>query len=200
MAQQRINNRKDILLLLLYSPGRSGRTCEPISGRTRLVKMLFLFKKEALPHFRKGTVITEENFYDFFPWDFGPFSTQVYDDLVFFTLRGFVETSDCEDPALPESAEEWEHWLDSGVEQWNSDDSVVDYTEEQFTLTEKGRSWVEAHVWPLLSGAQKRLLREFKARLVRAPLRAILRYVYDTYPSMVRESKIRERVLGEYLG
>ena len=200
MAQQGINNRKDILLLLLYSPGRSGRTCELISGRTRLVKMLFLFRHEALNHFRKGTEITEENFYDFFPWDFGPFSPQAYDDLVFFILRGFVETSDSDDPALPESAEEWEHWLDSGAEEWDSGETIIEYTEEQFALTQEGRLWVETHLWPLLSRAQKQLLQEFKARLVRAPLRAILRYVYDKYPSMVRVSKIRERILGEYLG
>jgi len=47
----RITNRRDILLLLLYSPGVSSQVNEPIAGRTRLVKMLFLFKKELLGQF-----------------------------------------------------------------------------------------------------------------------------------------------------
>jgi len=111
VATAEINNRKDILLLLLYSPGVSKSYNEPIEGKTRLVKMLFLFKTEVLPHFRRGTKITEENFYEFFPWDFGPFSAQVYDDIAFFMLRGFVESSAAEGDGLPESAAEWEKWL-----------------------------------------------------------------------------------------
>jgi len=47
----RITNRRDILLLLLYSPGVSSQVNERIAGRTRLVKMLFLFKKELLGQF-----------------------------------------------------------------------------------------------------------------------------------------------------
>ena len=109
----KINNRKDILLLLLYSPGVSDRINEPIIGRTRLVKMLFLFKKEAMQHFSKGTLISDENFYQFFPWNFGPFSSQVFDDLTFFLLRGFIEpTTSTDDESLPESAAEWERWLE----------------------------------------------------------------------------------------
>ena len=40
-----INNRKDILLLLLYSPGVTEKYNEPIKGRTRILKMLFIFFK-----------------------------------------------------------------------------------------------------------------------------------------------------------
>ena len=93
MTPKRIDNRRDILLLLLYSPGVQDETNEPIVGRTRLVKMLFLFKTEAFKHFRGGTALNESEFYQFFPWNFGPFSSQVYDDLTFFTLRGFIEAN-----------------------------------------------------------------------------------------------------------
>jgi hypothetical protein len=36
---------KHILLLLLYSPGNSDHPNEPLVGRTRIIKMLFLFDK-----------------------------------------------------------------------------------------------------------------------------------------------------------
>src|ERR1700722_14184229 len=98
----KINNRRDILLLLLYAPGATKQVNEPIVGRTRIVKMLFIFKNEVFPHFKKGTEISEENFYEFFAWNFGPFSTQVYDDLTFFGLHGFIESSFSQEEPITE--------------------------------------------------------------------------------------------------
>src|SRR3989304_180692 len=98
----RIDNRKDLLLLLLFSPGRTSEANEPIVGRTRLMKMMFLFKEEAMSHFLRETDIPEGEFYEFFPWHFGPFSREVYDDLTFFLLRGFLEGNAVEEDALPE--------------------------------------------------------------------------------------------------
>jgi hypothetical protein len=193
MPTAKIDNRRDILLLLLYAPGRSNAINEPIVGRTRLVKMLFLFKQEAIQHFRAGTDITGDNFYQFFAWDFGPFSTQVYDDLTFFILRGFVESTATDEEPLPESAAEWQEWISlTGTRQNDDDDS---YEEEAFTLTEKGVAFTK-RMYDLLSNNQRQLLREFKVRLAKTPLRAILRYVYTTYPDMTEQSKIKGEVLG----
>ena len=194
MGSKPIDNRRDVLLLLLYSPGMQKDVNEPIVGRTRLVKMLFLFKVEALPHFRAGTELDDESFYDFFPWNFGPFSSQVYDDLMFFTLRGFVEAEDAKEDTLPESAAEWQRWLTSSAPD-DEDDSFTSYEEQQFRLTEKGVAF-SGQLFNGLSVPQKRLLKQFKERLSRAPLRAILRYVYEKYPDQIERSQIREQVLG----
>jgi len=180
---------------MLYSPGRRQRVNEPIVGRTRIVKMMFLFKQEALSHFRRGTQITEDNFYEFFPWDFGPFSQQVYDDLTFFTLRGFIEVSEAQEEALPESAEEWHEWLSksgAGVDPSEPEE----YHEEEFRLKDKGIEFA-ASLYETLSASQRQLLKEFKSRLTSTPLRAILRYVYERYPPMTNQSKIKEQVLGQ---
>lgn len=194
MATPRINNRRDILLLLLYSPGATPDFNEPIVGRTRLVKMLFLFGEEALAHFRRGTEITSGNFYEFFAWSFGPFSRQVYDDLTFFTLKGFIVASDTTEDALPESAAEWDLWL-SGSAESSEDDSIIDYTEQTFRLSERGQKFA-AELYGTLVPQQKRLLQQFKNRLSSAPLRSILRYVYDTYPELTDKSEIVDDVLG----
>jgi hypothetical protein len=194
MEPKRIDNRRDILLLLLYAPGVHDEINEPIVGRTRLVKMLFLFKTEALQHFRSGTEINEQNFYDFFAWNFGPFSSQVYDDLTFFSLRGFIEAQETTEDALPESAEEWHRWLTSSTPD-NEDDSFVSYEEQQFRLTEKGMKFAE-QLYDRLNHAQRKLLREFKGHLNGTPLRAILRYVYKNYPDQIERSQIKEQVLG----
>jgi len=194
MKSTHIDNRRDILLLLLYSPGLHDQVNEPIVGRTRLVKMLFLFKAEALQHFRVGTKINEDNFYEFFAWNFGPFSTQVYDDLTFFTLRGFIEGEDSSEDALPESAAEWQRWLTSSTVD-EDDIEFVSYEEQQYRLTDKGIKF-SASLYASLSHAQTRLLKQFKERLNRTPLRAILRYVYENYPDQIERSQIKEQVLG----
>jgi len=196
VKRTRIDNRRDILLLLLYSPGIRDEYNEPIVGRTRLIKILFLFKTEALKHFRAGTDVTDTNFYDFFPWDFGPFSSQVYDDLMFFTLRGFIESQDTREDTLPESAAEWQRWLtSSAANDENDDDTFSSYEEQQFQLTERGVNFT-APLYEQLEPPQKTLLREFKARLSRAPLRAVLKYVYEKYPDQIVRSRITEQVLG----
>jgi uncharacterized protein YwgA len=190
----KLNNRKDILLLLLYSPGKTEKFNEPIVGKTRLIKMLFLFKKEVLQHFCRGTEISAENFYEFFPWSFGPFSSQVYDDLMFFILRGFIEPSVAHQESLPESEEEWEKWLDeSGTSEIPQE--IDPYEEETFALTDTGIKFTK-QIYDSLSQSQQNLLKEFKARLSAAPLRAILRYVYKTYPKEIANSTIKEEVLA----
>lgn len=194
MALKKIDNRKDILLLLLYSPGRSESFNEPITGRTRLVKMIYLFKEEALAQFKRGTEITDENFYKFFPWNFGPFSAEVYDDLTFFILRGFIESNDANEEALPESAEEWDKWSsESDAELENGE--VQEYFEEEFKLTEKGMKFSK-DLFDVLSDSQKKLIKEFKSRIINVPLRAILKYVYEKYPQMIEKSEIKEQILG----
>ncbi len=190
----KIDNRKDILLLLLYSPARGEDLNEPIVGRTRLVKMLFLFKREAMDHFGRGLDIPDDEFYEFFPWDFGPFSKDVYDDLTFFILRGFIECEEVREDALPESAAEWEAWLSSSSPDGASE-PISEYREDSFRLTPKGMMFTE-ELYQSLSAPQRKLLREFKKRLTTVPLKALLKYVYENYEEMTARSAIKEEILG----
>ena len=157
--------------------------------------MLFLFRQEALDHFRKGTDIDPDRFYEFFAWDFGPFSVQVYDDLTFFLLRGFIEATPSDDEPLPESEEEWVLWQSfSTPAAW--DEEVDPYRDEVFRLREpRGVTFARA-LYETLSEPQQRLLKEFKARTSTVPLRALVRYVYERYPGMTEKSKIKGQVLG----
>jgi hypothetical protein len=191
---KRINNRKDIMLLLLYSPGRGEQPNESIVGRTRLVKMLFLFKEEAMQHFKAELDIPADKFYQFFAWNFGPFSRDVYDDLTFFTLRGFVKSAEVEEDALPESAAEWEAWLDC-AKSAAEEEYISEFKEESFSLTTKGVAFA-AELYENLSPPQRKLLKEFKKRTCAVPLRALLKYVYENYEQMTEKSTIKEEILG----
>lgn len=188
-----IDNKKDILLLLLYSPGCTDQINEPVIGKTRLVKMLFLFHKECIKYFRKGTRITEEDFYKFFPWNFGPFSTQVYDDIMFFTLREFITEDPAEEEVIPEAASEWWEWM--RMSSTDADEGVLtDYDEHSFRLSEKGVAFTR-ELYDSLTRAQMETLKVFKAKLNSAPLKAILQYVYTEYPDFTARSKIKEDIL-----
>ncbi|MCK4874066.1 MAG: hypothetical protein KAS72_15190 [Phycisphaerales bacterium] len=192
--RRRIDNRRDILLLLLYSPGVCNQPNEPVVGSTRLVKMLFLFREEVLPQFRKGTKIDSQNFYQFFPWWFGPFSRQVYDDLNFFILRDFIQADESDEDTLPQSLGEWELWL-SGSSGADDESAIVDYVEHEYCLTDRGLRFTAA-LYEQLTANQRKTLCTFKKRMLQAPLRSILKYVYERYPDQIERSEIKDQVLN----
>jgi uncharacterized protein len=192
---QLVDNRKDILLLLLYSPGIGTVVNEEISGRTRFMKMVFLFNREIFPSIRKGLAIDENRLYPFESWIYGPYSREVLDDLTFFILRGFIEDpKPSRDEALAESAQEWRRWTadldESGLDQ------VEEYNEVAFHLTDKGCQFA-AGLWASLTDQQALLIRRFKKKMLSAPLRALLQYVYVSYPEMTEKSIIKESVLDD---
>ena len=79
-------NGKDLLLTLLYLPGKTNQINEKIIGRTRITKMIFLFEKELYKNFDN---IKEDNLPDFFAYDYGPFSKELLDDIRFFKMIGY---------------------------------------------------------------------------------------------------------------
>ncbi|WPQ64581.1 DUF4065 domain-containing protein [Chitinophaga sancti] len=190
---KKIDNRKDILLLLLYSPGSNTIINESIIGRTRLIKMLFLFKNEVWKKFKSNTQLTEENMYSFFPWNYGPFSSEVYDDVTFFSLRGFIEINFTSQEAIVESVEEWNFYQEKyGQEDF---EGVKEYQEEEFRLTDKGVDFTK-DLYGSLSSNQQEILKEFKSRITLMPLRALLRYVYKQYDDFTSNSVIKNDILG----
>ena len=185
---------KDLLLLLLYAPGVSGKVCEAIRGRTRLTKMVFLFETEIYESFKFDKVMEAEKLPEFKAWRYGPFSRDVYSDMDFFAHIGFVEMRECGDgETLEAEAEEFRRW-ESEVD--IADDVVSEYSEEVIRLTGLGQGYVEDRkLWDNLSDNQRDALGTFKSRMAAAPLYAILKYVYEKYPKYTELSDIRDRVL-----
>lgn len=77
-------NRTIVLLTLLYSPGRSGKINEPISGRTRLQKQAFLIQEDLK---QKGV----KTFYSFRPFKLGPMSYELHNDIDWLKFEGVLE-------------------------------------------------------------------------------------------------------------
>ena len=185
---------RDILLLLLYSPGPSGRFGEAIAGRTRLTKMLFLFNKEVYATFRFNKLFDVTSLPQFSAWKYGPFSRDMFVDLDFFLQIEFIESSLGSLTSASEDIAESAFWMQETDEQ----EYVLDvpYAEERFALTAKGLQFCEERLWPELSENQKGALFEFKRRYLGLPLQVLLKYVYENYPDMTTQSEIVGRVLG----
>ena len=190
----KVTSSRDLIMLLLYAKGHSGQTCEPIRGRTRLMKMVFLFGKEVRRRFNLGKVIPEGALPEFTKYDYGPFSADVFADLEFLVELGFVQARTLGVP-FPEEAQEYEYWQAGAVPE---DDVSGPEAEEEFSLTPDGRGFVEDELWASLTEHQWAVLDDFKARCTSASLRSLLRYVYAKYPEMTTKSKIRQETLSKY--
>jgi len=191
----KIKNPKDLIMLLLYVTGASGELCEPIKGQTRLMKMIFLFKKELLRHLNLAQVIADSAVPDFEPYDYGPYSASVYSDLEFLVNLGFVEVIiDGEPEIIDEEREEFNHWSATTTV---DEDLNQRYIGRNFKLTELGKKFVETKIVKDkgLTIEQLQSLGEFKKRCSAASLRSLLRYVYSRYGDMTVNSKIKDDVL-----
>jgi hypothetical protein len=177
----RLENSLDLLIALLYAPGSSAKAGEPISGITRLQKLVFLLQQgegpQAIVDAAKGIIYK--------PYRMGPFSTDVYRDLDVLQSLGMLQTEKLEylitddDDPQPEG---------TGSE---ASERVVEST--QFGLTElglrAGRDLFEA----LRRGDREGLV-QFKRFFNSISLRQLLIFVYQKYPRFTTESQIRGKL------
>lgn len=185
----------DLLLLLFYSKGISINYNEPILGRTRLIKMVYVFEKEVYKDFIKDKEIYEDiDLPEFFAWDFGPMSKDVLQDLEFFRKINFIQAEDEKNAFAFEEAQEFS----ALAEEYSLDDSQEqEYITQKYSLTETGKKYVEQKLYPNLSPNQKNILDNTKKRFNEASLTKIIEYVYRKYPDSTTKSKIAKKVLAQ---
>ena len=193
-----IDDRKDILLLLLFSPGATDKKNEPISGRTRLMKLLFLAEKELLPTIASFRAIAQERRHNFVPYLYGPFSKDVFNDIQFLeNARLINEGSSGDELSLAETSEFrlfYDDALLERIEQEAADaEAETNYREPVFTLSKEGESFT-ACLYESLSARERKSLQEFKAKYGGIPLTTLLRYIYTTYPESASQSEIKWRI------
>lgn len=182
---------KDLILLLLYLRGKTGKRCEPILGITRLTKLLFLAFQELL---RPDLFKTP---YRFVPYKLGPFAPEIYLDLETLADCGLI-TARHLDPegfpiiALDRNAINLIAALNSGITLAEPLDAI----NLAFSLTPKGKQLARA----LANSAarkQKNLipgLEIIKTQFGALPLTRLLRYVYTRHPEYTTRSEIIEKL------
>jgi len=119
-------HRKLLPLALMYAGDG-----EPIEGRTRLQKLVFLMQKR-LEEAGEDPLQTDD--YEFIPYDYGPFSKELYDDIDKTMARGMVEGRE-ED--LGEDKVKYDYEIQEDGEQWVRDQLAKEEAQRVLRLAEE---------------------------------------------------------------
>jgi hypothetical protein len=189
MSTMTVTDRADVLLLLLFAPGKSGQDAEPVRGRTRLVKLLYLLKR-TLEEKGSRPLVDTDKFYQFYPYRFGPFTREVFDDLEFFRNLGIIRVApdQSESADLVELAEANESNWEPPITDEPEAVKVDTYNEVEVALTDKGRE-IARGLWDSLAQEHKNALVSIKREYGAVPLTQLLRYVYRKYPESALQTE-----------
>ncbi|QCS43603.1 type II toxin-antitoxin system antitoxin SocA domain-containing protein [Natrinema versiforme] len=119
-------HRKLLPLALMYAGDG-----EPIEGRTRLQKLVFLMQKRLE---EAGEDPLQSDDYEFVPYDYGPFSKELYDDLDETIARGMVEDRE-ED--LGEDKVKYDYEIQDQGKQWVGDQLSKEEAQRILELAEE---------------------------------------------------------------
>jgi len=192
---------KDILLLLLYLPGKTGRNNEPISGRTRLTKMIYIFEKEIKDSFDN---LDKSSMPEFFAYNYGPFSRELFDDLQFFINIGFIKEAEVDieldnTKLNEEDYYEYKYNISEEVGFGEIDEETVEKEASlySYNLKEKGSKYVKDNIINNITDEQRDKLIRFKKKVNSLSLDSLISYVYNKYPEDTEKSKIRNNYVSE---
>ena len=171
----------DLLLALLYAPGRDGRPAEEIRGITRLEKLVFLALEEA----GFGSPATE---FRYQAYDFGPYSREVVDYVAALEGLGLVTTRE-------EKFESFKEVVDRVMATGEIPPEERAGTVGIYELTEKGRQ-VGRLAFERLTPDEQTRIEDLKKRYNSMDLSSLLTHVYRKYPAMTKKSKILDEILG----
>lgn len=188
-----------LIHLLLYSPTAAEKKPVPILGRTKLMKMIFIFEKE-LSHFFQNK--NKQMDFNFEAYNFGPFSKEIYEAIDFLETREIIQLFPV-NPTNPMAKDEMEldrRLMEDEAEVLGFQNEDI-FISEGFELTEKGKKMMTDHnlwfSWAQLSDNQKKILVEFKTKMVNIPLKDLLKYVYTKYPKYAEKSFIYHNLFPE---
>lgn len=181
----------DYLLLLLYLNNHT-----PICGAVRLTKMMFLFKKEISEALKKKNIECGK-LPEFIPYNFGPFSKDVYEQVELFSNIGFIKVTDINAIEDMGEVDDWEEspFIDETVEQ---EDGYIRQNGKylKYEIERLGIDFVEQKILPNVTKEQKEILEMFKSKITSLSPKQILKYVYTKYPEFTENSLIKDEVLG----
>lgn len=181
-----IKSAADLLLLLLYAKGSTGEYNEEIPGITRLEKLMYLLLKEG------GFEEILKSDIHFEPYDFGPYSPEVYDLLEALKEMGVVDIR-------TERYDTFREVIDELLYRELEDQPIIskEKTMEVYSLTQdKGMKLIEALKQKRIREEDIRIVERIKSKYNGLNLDDLLRYVYTKYPESTKKSKIIDKILG----
>ncbi len=179
-----VESGADLVMALLFAPGRTGQQGEEVRGITRLEKLIFLLLKEGGFEGKTGSELSYE------AYDYGPYSGELVDILDALKGEGLVQSR----PAALESFKEVADGLVVAVSR-SPEASMKPKSVEIYGLTDRGRTVGEA-VFRELTKRDIDAITTIKRKFNQLSLNDLLEYVYKRYPKMIEKSKIMDQILG----
>jgi hypothetical protein len=183
--------------LLLATPTAIGDENVPVFGKTRLMKMMFLFEKEVAP--RLGYYADPADF-GFEAYKYGPFSRKVYEAVDFLDNKQIITIF----PVPSYKSNRHDRRIDRILT--TTEENLIDfskketYESEGYQLTPQGKRMMKSKevwfAWSNLLEHQKERLIQFKTSITNTPLPDILLYVYSKYPGYAAKSVIYDQVFS----
>ena len=218
VSRKRIGTRKLTILLLLAARGPKGEDRAPISGTTRMQKLVFLAMEGS-----KDFLMEDETFRFDFEYSadrFGPADLDLYQDLDLLKAASLVEINgqtgivkrgaagvleEEEEEGrrvLPEDQEEVEMSFDYLMGEHSEEADMAEAErefEKEYRITDRGIARLEkiredsgkAGKFDQLAAVCADIKREFGDW----PLSLLLRHVYKTYPETTVRSEIKRQIL-----
>ena len=181
----------DYLLLLLYINDK-----EPIKGSVRLTKMMFLFNEQIAPAL-KSKGLDSEKLPDFIPYNYGPFSKDLYEQVDFFTGIGFMQVRDLNETEEMSGVDNIveKEFVDECYE--DEDETKSENSSREYRITDTGSGFVENELLEKVTSPQLELLQQYKKKITEMTLKQLLHYVYTRYPQYAEKSLIKNEVLDD---
>ena len=142
----RVENSMDLLLVLLYSPGKKGEL-EPIEGITRLQKLMFLLQQGKGP----SELVKQAQEYEYRAYKMGPYSSELIQDLDELKSARLLATDQLE-YLLPDDRFERKKEQEEGE---IPNTGLRKVTSSRFRLTEFGRQVVDVVEFSVLEESGK---------------------------------------------
>ena len=182
----------DALLLLLFLDNQT-----PIDGAVRLTKMMFLFENEIAPVLKTKN-IELNNLPEFFAYNYGPFSKDIYEQLELFSSIKFIKINNLKAKEELVEVDDWQEqpFENETVESEKDAELDEDGKYFQYVIEKMGISFVNERILPNVSNDIIQLLTDFKKKINSLSPKAILKYVYTNYPDYTKNSVIKDEVLG----
>lgn len=96
-----LSDRANWVLRLLYTPNSNGRA-EPVYGRTRIMKAMFLVQRKLEEEFNDNAG------FDFKAYKYGPFDQQVYEALEDLELKKLITKTEPQNHSSPQDEPKYE--------------------------------------------------------------------------------------------
>ena len=184
-----IENSMDLLIVLLYAPGKKSKEAEPIEGITRLQKLMFLLQQDVGPK----RLVEEAEKYDYEAFKMGPYSKGLLNDIEELKAAGIIETKKLE-YLLTDDGDE----LPDDSDELPDSDRDIDIPQSktkrvesyQFKLSRLGKD-IGSDLWEVLPHKQRKDLEKFKSFFNSLTLRQLLIFTYEKYPEYTTKSEIK---------